>query len=214
MTKFNARSFAKFGFVRDESKDFSDDGARFRCWMYNGVRVSYTTCCGEVFISPSFSTYKKNFTYEDFRNAMDNLGLEPDCYNGIENDRDFIDLCYLAEQIDATLKLIDELEEKFSKPEPIAEAARSRKAFEEGMLAAAMRTIEKVDWLHFDGNGTRYKVENLRTWYRDFERRMEKLQAIDLDDAHKVNSKFYKYGYLEVREGDFYLRELSKVLGK
>ena len=204
MTKFNARQFAKFGFVRDESQDFSDDGARFRCWTYNGVRVSYTTFNGEAFISPSFKVYNKSFTYNDFYNAMKELGLEPDCYNGIENDKELIDLGYLAEQIDAVLELIDELEEKFSKPEPIAYAANERLVNEKQWVKDAIEAITKVDWLEYDEDVVirgyhKVTVNDLRKWYRYLQGDFKKLEAIDKSDAHKVNETFYRHGYVVVR---------------
>lgn len=217
MTKFNARQFAKFGFVRDESQDFSDDGARFRCWTYNGVRVSYTTFNGEAFISPSFEVYNKSFTYNDFYNAMKELGLEPDCYNGIENDKELIDLGYLAEQIDAVLELIDELEEKFSKPEPIIYAANERLVNEKAKLEAAIKFIEHLDWLHIELNangriyGTYYTLNDIRKWYVSFNSHLEKLEAIDKEDAHLVNAKFVEYKYVEVRDDDYYFKALEEV---
>ncbi len=217
MTKFNARQFAKFGFVRDESQDFTDDGNRFRCWTYLGVRVSYTTGCGEVFIAPRFETYNKPFSYKEFLDAMNERGIDPDCYNGIENDRDLIDLGFLAEQIEATLQLIRELEEAYSKPEPISYAANERLVNEKAKLKDAIDFIEHLDWLHIElsSDGRIYKtwhtLNDIRKWYCSFETSLEKLEAIDKADAHLVNVRFDEFGYVEVRDRDYYLKCLEEV---
>ena len=56
------------GFIRREDLDFTDDGARFTAYEYNGLVITKTTYRGEYFISIRIDYLTDvNFVYDDYK---------------------------------------------------------------------------------------------------------------------------------------------------
>ena len=196
MTKFNARQFAKHGFKRDERNDFTDDGARFKSYEYKGVQVTYTTYTengvGYVYIASHIDYHNSGIDSSDFFDNLRSRNIDLDCYNGVVNDKDEIDLDYLKKQIDLALEMIDELVDEYSN-EPISKEADYQLGYEIDFLVKIIDFIEDITWYKYD----KRQLGNMLDNYEYFCNKLKALQAIDRNDAHNVNLRVKKYGYIE-----------------
>lgn len=116
-------NLTKYGFVRDQSQDFSDDGTRFTCYTVKGadrIRVSKATYNGTIFLA---ARLYGNLRFEEYKNLPHFKDLET--YNGYplsvltENDlQNFYNNCvlYQREFEEAESKIVypseDELKER------------------------------------------------------------------------------------------------------
>lgn len=96
MYKFNARDFSRYGFIRNESGDFYDDGTKFKSYIYDGMEVTYARDSNYVYISPSVNSYLKNnkndfdLTYYDYRTKEWYRNL--DMFNGYDGEVNLTEL--------------------------------------------------------------------------------------------------------------------------
>ena len=75
-------NLAKFGFIRSEQDDFSDDGSYFTCYRVGRIRVSKTTYQGEAFISARleggelpYKVYSQLNSYEEL-DRLNGISIE------------------------------------------------------------------------------------------------------------------------------------------
>lgn len=103
MEAFNPRAFERYGFTRYPEKDFSDDGNRFRMYLYHDeLPMSYLRADGDVYIALrpdyidgiSYREYSKLPSYNDANK-----------YNGVPEDSvDLDDLSLIAERLTGEIK--------------------------------------------------------------------------------------------------------------
>jgi hypothetical protein len=92
--RFNPTQFPKYGFTRYPEGDFSDDGNRFREYLFDGeLPISYLRADGSVYIS--FHPDELDLNYEEYKNAPSYR--ESEKYNGVPEDQvDMQDLQNIA----------------------------------------------------------------------------------------------------------------------
>ena len=95
---FNPRNFGKYGFVRNPSEGFSDDGNRFRAYLYkNMLPMTYLKADGEVYISLRLD-YLNDLSYREYSKLPSYK--EADKYNGVPEDSvDLQDLVNIADRL-------------------------------------------------------------------------------------------------------------------
>lgn len=82
MAKFTAAQFKKFGIKHIEEEDFKDDGTSFKVYeCSNGIKFSYTTCNGDVYIAARDWYNNDLLSYDE----LDGAGLYnlADKFNGV-----------------------------------------------------------------------------------------------------------------------------------
>lgn len=95
---FNPRSLQKYGFIRRPEDDFSDDGSRFRGYVYKTDKgempVTYLKSNGQVYLSASLH-HKDELSYEEYKDLPSYR--DSDKYNGVPEDEvdvaDFAKIC-------------------------------------------------------------------------------------------------------------------------
>lgn len=157
MSKFNAREFIKNGFIRDESMDFTDDGSKFKGYIYNDVEVTYCSYNGMVFISPRAMRYIKskypNITMYHVTNK--DWYRNVDIYNGV--DREEVDIKTLIDNINRFKNECENLNEELKKHIVNVNVILNRLNYEKEMLGDVLDTFKNVfDWT--DDSLTEYNL--------------------------------------------------------
>jgi hypothetical protein len=123
---FNPRSLQKYGFIRRPEDDFSDDGNRFRGYVYKTDKgempVTYLKSNGQVYLSAALH-HKDELSYNEYKNLPSYR--DEDKYNGVPEDEvdlaDFAEICkrLISEYAEAVVAVeavpLDKIEELCSK---------------------------------------------------------------------------------------------------
>lgn len=192
------------GFIRREDLDFTDDGARFQGYEYNGVPLTKTTYKGEYFISISISNMNNLFTYSDY--ADKEWYSLCDKYNGVTE----VDI----EDLKKCIKIIKEGVEALNKQ--VAEEVIDYSEFDKQALLETMvidgfiSTIKLTDILKLDEYKSKKVIDYLISLKRVItiiKNKMEKHYRYDY-------KTFIRLGYVAFdMETDFRVIQIKQILG-
>ena len=177
------------GFTRREDLDFTDDGAIFTAYEYNGLIITKTTYKGEYFISVRVDYLRGfNFIYDDY-SEKDWYKL-CDEFNGVMD----VDVEKLKENMDIIKRGIEELEEEI-KNDPIDNALlENRLLQEEKELKEFIEEHKMVDLTKYD----EYEIKDLE-WHFDRikgELRTIQHKLVDKGFSRREYKRTQKYGYM------------------
>ena len=203
------------GFYRAPKYDFTDDGSHFIGFEYKGLPLTQhrssqygTYLCFRV----DYISHNKGFTYEDYSNTS--WYHLCDKYNGVT---ELPELEEIIKDLEVVVAGIKELEEKVKNEvldySKVVERAQFEKKFVEEQLVNFKKNFEwwncKSDW----------DLRNAKDYFNSLQntvKRLEKLIAnpeADTNIRHTIQC-LEKYSYVEVKEDDFYIRELNEILAK
>lgn len=198
------------GFNLREDLNFSDDGNYFRGFDYKGLPITTlrSNIDGITYLTIRVDYLDNEFTWEDWR-ATEEYNLE-DEFNGVSE----FDLDKLIENCEKIIAKVNELNEKARNEVINMDEVETTKRLEAKMIEA---TVE-------------YAKENLKWWnLRDYylkqakeyvKRLMEKHDKMLEEDLEKMDNRrkkemiqrLEKYGYVYVKEDDFYITQLKKFV--
>lgn len=198
----------KNGFIRREDLDFTDDGARFTAYEYNGIVVTKTTYNGEYFISIRVDYLKGfNFIYDDYSNK-DWYKL-CDEFNGVRE----VDVEKLKENINIIKKGVDELEEEIKKDPINIELIEESLNRELKEVCDFINEYKDVDIMKF----STYEISNLKRYFNSLDDcRCSIMNKLSAQNYTRYDYKtVQKNGYLRFKkEKSFYCTEIEKLLNK
>lgn len=199
----------KKGFERREDLDFTDDGARFTAYEYEGIVVTKTTWNKEYFISVRVDYLRDNeFTYDDY--AEKDWYKLCDEFNGVAE----VDVDKLIENIKIIKKGIEDLKQEIKKDPIDVELIEKHLKEELEEIGDFIRENKTINILRFSES----EIRILKSYF-DSLKRTE--QAI-IDKLNKKNYTRYdykfvqRYGYLKFKgeEEEFYCKEIKNIINK
>lgn len=196
VTKMTAKDWEYVGLKRYPQDDFSDDGSRFRMYIYKDfLEVSYCTGEGEKYLSirPDYSSYN-NTDYDFWKHEFPDASSRDWNYNGVSK----IDLDALKEDLEVVYQALQEAPAKYAefckahlpqwKKETLDKAEKAVAIGEEAVEAA-----KKIDFLSLDFSKVQeacHKDDKYTGIYdfRSFKSTFENVKQ-DLYEAEKVLRK-------------------------
>lgn len=190
----NARTFTTVGMVRNTKNDFTDDGAGFRGYDWNGLQFTYTTYAGQMYLSLRLDYM--GFESNDYINHK--IWMLGDKYNGAtmkDISREEFEN-WLVELLQLFNEFKEEIANKDASPvdiEPMMKQLETEKsALEELALTAVMEL--KVGYERYS-----YGMEAMKTIMRTLtsvKDKMEKLSTYEQKELRRLESSFKKTGYM------------------
>lgn len=210
MKEFSLRELTKRGCIRQKDKDFSDDGNRFKMLSYKNLEISYLKDQGDYFLSIRVPYQGENYIYDDYQDKEWYKNCDRYNYCSSIDPDDVIRICEEA------IKGIEELE---SQPREEIDTTKmeERKIKEIEMALKVLEDFRNSNVIYTIKS--KYQVESLLDYYRSLEREVQRLQELDFSKLEYNNLKhernlFNNYGYIIIKEDDFYIRQLTKAIKK
>lgn len=200
------------GFVKAPEYDFSDDGARFTGFCFKGLPLTQHRGLGNTYLCfrVDYIARKKGFTYEDY-------SKEPwyklcDKYNGVE---ELPEMDELVKDLEVVVQGIEELSKRVNSEKidtsPIVERAKAEQKFIEDFAQkfesefkfwACKDSSELYKAFHYF-NSLKSQLQDVQSWIDAPEKQ---------PNLRDMFQRVAKYGYIEVKDDSFYVRELSELL--
>lgn len=208
---FNARELTRVGCTRRKDLDFSDDGAKFTCYEYKGVRISYHKYNGDYYIALridevpglKYSEYSKIPNYYNLANE----------FNGCENPN----AEKIIQNIDTLLEGIKELQTKMLNHVVDIEKLNNRINIEINMVTEIINNFKnKFDVL---GDYELYELEKVIKYSRSLTETIKEKQIIDLRkmeqaDLRELENCLNTHGFVYFEEDDYYLEKIRNFTNK
>lgn len=209
LTKANAE---KYGFEVREDLNFEDDGNHFRGFSYKGLPITQCRSQGETFLAirVDYLNSENSFTWKEWRETAE-YKLE-DEFNGCSeiNVEKLIDNCerIIAKIAELNAKTKDEVVDTAKVEEKLAEEIKYAESVVENFKA-------NFKWYEVDG----YKLKSLADYCKSeikniegCKNKLSEISKLSRKAKKEMIDKLNEYGYVSIREDDFYLREMKKAL--
>ena len=116
LTKANA---SKYGIELSPEHDFTDDGNRFRGFIYKGLVMTQCRTCGECYLSIRVDYQKNNFTWNEWSNTEEYRLCDE--FNGVSE----FDIEKLVENLERIIAKVKEMNDSASVSEDDIEEVKS-----------------------------------------------------------------------------------------
>lgn len=212
-------NMTKYGFIRNEREDFSDDGSRFQGYMTlpnSRLRISKHISNGQAYLSSSMNGNKLDYTeYSKLPHYKDATWN----YNGVSIDSltdedlaNFYNACveYEKEYIEAESKIV------FPTIEEIRNQCIRIRKLRKQELDSITTLLNNHGTELLLGLTSDYELRNLRDYYKSLKREAEGFDP----DTYPQTIQYSNYGRNFVKENncnltdDFYYRQLKEIISK
>jgi len=209
----------KYGFIRNEGEDFSDDGSRFQCYMTSPksrLRISKHVSNGQVYLSSSMNGNKLDYTeYSKLPHYKDATWN----YNGVSMDSltdedlaNFYNACveYEKEYIEAESKIT------FPTIEEIRNQCIRIRKLRRQELDSITTLLNNHGTELLLGLTSDYDLRELRRYYSGLKREAEGFDP----DTYPQTIQYSNYGRNFIKEDncnltdDFYYKQLKEIISK
>ena len=201
-------NFKKYGIERLPEEDFSDDGNRFRCYICNGVPISYLYSDGRYYLSIRVD-YLKGLTYDEYSK----LPSYEDCdkYNMCDEVdlADVADICKrIKAEYDEALKNVKDVSDDDYKTYTDKYLEKAKKEFEEAKNS--IRSLEPEDLL----NASEWNIKEIK---RDLENIKNEIDRWSWERKSKTDqtSRRRDLGYdseENFKKVSYWLKDLKEVV--
>lgn len=216
---FNPRQLEKFGFKRRTDLDFSDDGNRFKGYMYKDtIPVSYLQADGEVYIS--FRVSNLDLTPNEYMNLPSYR--DADKYNGVSSDKvDINDLVKIGD------KLIDEIKEVQDSIKPVDDKEwitfcdimgnAYHKLYD--LSIKEIKNINVVDLVTNFKYAHKYAMEQIGQYLKRFKSEEESYNNLRINNTEERTKRYmldnFKDRLKRAQPGEnFYYKEIKELVNK
>jgi hypothetical protein len=192
--------------------DFTDDGNRFRGFIYKGMPMTQCRADGECYLAIRVDYLDNEFTSKEWMKTEE-FALE-DEFNGVSQ----FDLDKLIENLEKIIAKVNEMNAAAKAEElnmdPVREALEDEIEYAESVVAE-FKT--KFKW--YDANS--YELKSLVDYLKSEEREIANAKRM-LDELDELTTRRQKelienlkeHGYVDIKSDSFYLREMKKALAK
>lgn len=201
-------NFKKYGIERLPEEDFSDDGNRFRCYICNGVPISYLYSDGRYYLSIRVD-YLNGLTYDEYSK----LPSYEDCdkYNMCDEVdlADVADICKrIKAEYDEALKNVKDVSDDDYKAYTDKYLEKAKQEFEEAKQS--IKSLEPEDLL----NASEWNIKEIK---RDLENIKSEIDRWSWERKSKVDqtSRRRDLGYdseENFKKVSYWLKDLKEVV--
>lgn len=198
------------GMVRREDLDFSDDGNRFRGFAYKGMPITTLRSDDTTYLCIRVDYLNTEFTYKEWMKT--NEYHLCDEFNGVSE----FDVEKLIENLEKVIVKVDEMNAKAAAEEIDMSDVENRVAYEIEMAEEVVENFKK-NYKWYEAN--EYELRNLVRYLKSLEEMIKRAKSRDFSSMSKYekrrkNEMLNSYGYVEIKENDFYIRELTEAINK
>lgn len=208
--EFTMKQLTKRGFIRKEDEDFRDDGNKFKTYYYKGLRITYLKSYGEYYLAIHLPD--GNYIYDDYKDK-DWYKLA-DEYNGCTK----IDPDKVIENCEIIIRGIVELEEEINQQEkPDLDLLYLVKNQEIEMAEKVLNDFKSGNYIWEIENEyeCKWTMDSVRHLQKEVDRLKDKqFYDMGIKDLRQLANNLEKYNYLYLREDDYYIKKLKKVMGE
>lgn len=198
------------GFNLREDLNFSDDGNYFRGFDYKGLPITTlrSNIDGITYLTIRVDYLDNEFTWEDWR-ATEEYNLE-DEFNGVSE----FDLDKLIENCEKIIAKVNELNEKARNEVINMDEVETRILEEAEMIEATVEYAkENLKWWNLKDYYLKEAKEYIKRLMEKHDRMLEEdLEKMDNRRKKEMVQRLEKYGYVYVKEDDFYITQLKKFV--
>lgn len=186
--------------------DFTDDGNRFRGFIYKGMPMTQCRADGICYLTIRTDELDNRFTLKEWM-ATEEFALE-DEFNGVSE----FDLDKLIQNLEAVIAKVNELNANAEEVDVTAIVAKANEEIE-----SAEEFVEHVKATFKWWEKDEYTVRKITHYFKEFTARIERLRKKDFASLSRKNQKYYaerleQYGYIELTEDDFYRTQIAECL--
>lgn len=209
LTKANIKNT---GIELSPEHDFTDDGNRFRGFIYKGMPMTQCRADGTCYLTIRVDYLDNDFDFKEWMKTAE-YQLE-DEFNGVSE----FDMDKLVENLEKIIAKVNEMNAA-AKSEtldmtPVKEALKTEIEYAESVVNEFKTNFK---WYEADG----YKLRSLVDYLKSEEKEIAHAKDL-LENADTLEKKiqrhmligFKEYGYVEIRSNSFYLDQMKKALGK
>lgn len=195
-----------------EDLNFEDDGNHFRGFDYKGILPITTLRTGDRTYLDIRVDYLDDiqFTWNEwFETEEHDLADE---FNGCDE----VDLEKLIDNCEKVLAKVNELNEKAKKEEIDMEQVERRLLDEVRFVHEVISDVKaNLKWWEL----SKYELDSARGYMKSLIETKERINDIDIDSLSRKAKKqmcesLEKYGYVKIKETNFYIKELKEFIQK
>lgn len=198
------------GFNLREDLNLGDDGNYFRGFDYKGLPITTLRSNDETYLSIRVDYLDNEFTYHEWMETDEfNLANE---FNGVYD----FDLDKLIDNCERIIAKVNELNEKAREEvidtKPIEEQLNKEIKMAENVIGFVQTHIK---WWKLNI----YELKNVSLFMRRTLKEIEEMKNIDFENIDKfslrrMRESLNEYGYIKIKEDDFYLKEMYDYCNK
>lgn len=207
LTKANIRNT---GIELSPEHDFTDDGNRFRGFIYKGIPMTQCRADGECYLAIRIDYLDNQFTWKEWSKTNE-YKLE-DKFNGVSE----FDMEELIENLEKIIAKRDEMNAKAS-AEEIDMTEITRKVFKE--IQDRSQFIYQVQTTLKWWKLREYDLRNAGRYLESLIKELDKVKAINFNDLDRVDKMKYveslrDYGYVCMDPNGFYVKQLKGYMAE
>lgn len=166
------------GIIRRKDWDFSDDGNRFRCFEYKGLRISCLKSDGEIYCAIHEDDLTQDIPYSLWSKTEEH-GLEWK-YNGGVNEIDIDDLVDICERI---IKKVPEVRKQFEEMDITTQYCTIIKKLDEEreQVVNDLDWFKNINWFDLIGNKDAWYLKEIGTNYNYLKEELVKIDKAKMD---------------------------------
>lgn len=205
-------SLVSRGFTRRQDLDFSDDGAYFTAYDYNGLPITYCKYDGMYYLSIRVDYLQTSFTHDDWRKTEEYM-LE-DEFNGVSE----VNVDKLVENCIRIQKKIDELNAEVESEGLDIYPVVAHLDEEAAMATRVVEDFKKnYKWYDASEYELKSKVSHMKSLINRIEYCEELSERLLNGDVNTSQVRYYvqffeNYGYVKINNSNFYIRELTEAM--
>lgn len=191
--------------------DFTDDGNRFRGFIYKGMPMTQCRANGECYLSIRTDYLEgKQFTWKEW-SKTEEYHLE-DEFNGVSE----FDLDKLIENLEKIIAKVNEMNAKASAEEiDMTEIARKAKDETIALEKFIGRVQTSLKWWKL----REYDLKSAGRYMEALIKKLDQFKTIDFNSLSRVDKMKYvetlkDLGYVYIDPNDFYIRQLKEYIAK
>lgn len=209
LTKANIKNT---GIELSPEHDFTDDGNRFRGFIYKGMPMTQCRSEGTCYLAIRVDYLRNNFTFKEWMKTEE-YKLE-DEFNGVSQ----FDLDKLIENLEKIITKVDEMNAAAKAEELnmdlVKEALENEIKYAESVIAEF-----KTNFKWYEAN--EYNLKNLVRYLKDEEKEianakkmLNEIDELEIRRQKEMIESLNEYHYVKIKSDSFYLREMKEALAK
>lgn len=207
MSKMYLKELVKKGCIRNESRDYTGRGLRYKFLKYEDLDICYIKDGEEYNLWVEIPSDEDNFIYYDYceEEWYKNCFRYDGCYE-IDVD-DFIGICKVAKE---------KIEELRNRPKEVIDTSKmeERRLYE---IENTKKIIEEVKNSNLIWELDDWEASRMLDYMRSLINEVKRVEELDFSkedyrDLRSDRRRFEEYGYIYIKDDDFYIRELKEMI--
>ena len=192
--------------------DFTDDGNRFRGFIYKGLVMTQCRADGECYLAIRVDYLDNEFTTKEWMKTKE-YDLE-DEFNGVSE----FDMDKLLENLEKILAKVNEMNAAAKAEElnmdPVKEALEDEIEYAESVVAEFKTKFKWYEANEYELKSLVRDLKSEETEIANAKKMLDELDELETKIQRQLIENLKECGYVKIRSNSFYLREMKEALAK